>query len=59
MAVPCRNAAHRRTRQRRITRRFPNATVRTQRTLHHHNVSAWRPKADKTTHSNKNYLLSI
>lgn len=46
MAVPCRNAAHRRTRQRRITRRFPNATVRTHRTLHHYNVLVWRPKDD-------------
>ena len=38
---------------------FPNATVRIQRTLHHHNVSAWHPRADKMTHSHKNRLLSI
>jgi len=41
------------------TIRFPNATVRTQRTLHHHNVSGLAPKADKTTNSNKNRLLNI
>jgi hypothetical protein len=60
MAVPCRNAAHRWTRRRLATR-----TLSKHHRAHPARPSittaapAWRPSADRTTHSNEKRLLSI